>query len=485
MWQFETPPTENTGGRSVYIPQGKILGGSTSLNGLVYNRGQREDFDHWASLGNDGWSYSDVLPFFRKTETSDQSNSQYRGGSGPVRINGPEQHHPLCDSFVDAVAGLTGAPKHNDYNAESQFGTGYYQRFIHNGKRENIATRYLAPFESRDSVKVVKNALVERIRFDQGRATGVKYTSDGVTHNIDARCQVIVSAGTVNSAALLQRSGVGDGEFLQSLGIPLVHHLPGVGSNFQDHLFARLAFRLHDGVDSLNMQARGLRLGREVMRWMLKRPSILAWSPSVAYAFLNSEAVLNGNGSGSEARPDLQFVFSHGSYRPGRVYELDTFPAVTCGFTQQRPYSRGFVKISSPSVHDKPVVQPNYLMDDRDKKVAIDGVKIARQIMQYDSFASVFRQEQVPGADTQTDSELLSFVRDTGNTGYHLVGTCRMGPAGDADAVVGADLRVHGLDGLSVIDASIMPTVTSSNTCAASMMIGEKGADMIISGLAG
>ena len=289
----------------------------------------------------------------------------------------------------------------------------------------------------------------------------------------------MVCAGTVNSTTLLQRSGIGSGDYLQSLGIPVVASLEGVGENFQDHYFVRTATRLRTGVDTLNRQSRGLRLGLEIGKWLAGRPSILAWSPSIAYAFLNAESVLTGDTTGT-TKPDLQFVFSHGSYRPGRVYELDQFPAITCGFTQQRPYSTGAIKISSMDFNDKPVVQPNYLADERDQQYAVAGVRIARKFMQSAAFKEVYERDEVPGKDINTDDEILQFARDTGNTGYHLCGTCKMGPASDPMSVVGSDLIVHRLQGLRVIDASVMPAVTSSNTCAATIMIGEKGADMII-----
>ncbi len=479
MWQFESVAGENTAGRSVYLPQGKILGGSTSINGLIYNRGQAEDYDYWASLGNNGWGYQDVLPYFRKTETREGVESQYRGATGPLRISDPDQSHDLCNRFINAVSDVSGAPKHNDYNAKSQFGTGYYQRFIHQGKRENAGLRYLKPAMKSGRVNVMNHCLVTKVLFNNGRATGVEVEQDGATRQINCTGEVLLCAGTVNSAALLQRSGVGDGDYLQSLGIEVVNHLPGVGRNFQDHYFVRLAVRLQPGTDSLNSQARGWRLGREIIRWMMGKPSILAWSPSIAYAFMHAETVLRGDDA-SQVQPDLQFVFSHGSYRPGRVYELDQFPAVTCGFTQQRPYSRGHVRILSADVHERPEVQPNYLMDERDQTIAVNGVKLARRFLQSDQFKTVYTNEEAPGKSVQSDAEILQFARETGNTGYHLVGTCKMSPSSDPMAVVAPDLKLHGMEGIRVIDASVMPAVTSSNTCAAAIMIGEKGADLVL-----
>ena len=479
MWQFNSVAGNNTGSRSVYLPQGKLLGGSTSINGLVYNRGQRQDFDHWASLGNTGWSYNEVLSYFRKSETFDAPESQYRGANGPLRIGRPAQSHPLCDRFIQTVAASTGAPAHNDYNGETQFGTGYYQRFIHHGRRENVADRFLKPALKTGNITILKATQATKILFDQNKAIGVEIHREGSTTRVYAKREVLLCGGTVNSTVLLQRSGVGSGDYLQSLNIPVVKNLPGVGENFQDHYFVRTATRLHNGIDSLNIQSRGLSLGKEIIKWFAGKASILSWTPSIAYAFLHSESVINGDTTGT-IKPDLQFVFTHGSYRPGRVYELDQFPAVTCGFTQQRPYSIGSIKISSADIHDKPIVQPNYLVDERDQKIAITGVKIARSFMQSETFKDVCKREEVPGKNVVTDDEILQFARDTGNTGYHLCGSCKMGPESDPMAVVSPTLKVHGVDGLRVIDASVMPTVTSSNTCAATIMIAEKAADMII-----
>ena len=484
MWQFRSEPAEALEGRSVYLPQGRLLGGSTSINGMVYNRGQARDFDYWASLGNPGWAYQDVLPYFRRTEQrerpdnsdtdDEQQYSQYRGDHGPLRVSDPDRKDSVCDAFIDSVSTL-GVPTNTDYNAAIQRSTGYYQRTISDGRRVNVANAFLQPARNRHNLKIETGVQVTRLIIENGEACGVE-TLDG--RQLRARCEVIVSAGTVNSAKLLQLSGIGNGELLQSHGIKVEHDLPGVGENFRDHYFVRIACQLKAGVPSLNRQARGLGLLREIIRWQFKQPSILGLSPSIAYAFLNSADPANADPE--QGNPDLQFVFTPGSYRPGRVYELDKFPAATCGFTQQRPESSGYVRITSNDPLAAPQVQPNYLQHETDQQVTLRGMKLTRRLLQTDPLASLIDKEVYPGEQTQSDDELMSYAKQTGNTGYHLVGTCTMGPASSPGAVVGADLRVHGVGRLRVIDASIMPQVTSSNTCAASMMIGEKGADMLL-----
>ncbi len=475
MWQFKSVSGRNTGNRNVSLPQGKVLGGSTSINGLIYNRGQSYDYDHWAALGNEGWSYQQVLPYFRKSETRLGEASQYRGSHGPLRISDPSQTHPLCDAFISTVAAQTGAPTDNDYNGASQRGAGYYQRFIHGRTRETTASAFLKPAMKKHDITLRLNTQALRLQVENKKVTGLEVEHNGRRETLTARNEILLCAGTVNSARLLQHSGIGDGAYLQSLGIPSVHHLPGVGENLQDHYFVRLAARLKAGVDTLNSQAKGLRLGLEIARWCLGKPSVLTWSPSIAYAFLNS-----GDQSSETELPDLQFVFSHGSYRPGRVYELDTFPAVTCGFTQQRPQSTGYVRITSDDPHAAPQVQPNYLVDELDQRVTVRGIRMARNFLKGEQFSQWFEREEVPGEDLSGDDDLLDYARATGNTGYHLVGSCRMGVATDPMSVVDDKLRVHGLQQLRIIDASVMPRVTSSNTCAPTIMIAEKGADLVL-----
>ncbi len=487
MWQFKSQPTEQLGGRSVYLPQGRSLGGSTSINGLVYNRGLASDYDHWQSLGNEGWGYQDVLPYFRRSENrvaritkpdsdsggqssnDEAATSQYRGNLGPLNVSDPDVLHPVCDAFIDTVSGH-GLPAHNDYNGASQRGTGYYQRTIFKGHRVSTATAFLAPAKNHANLTIQSGVQVSKILFENKRAVGVETTDGRILH---ASREVVCSAGTVNSTRLLQLSGIGPGALLQQFGIPVIHDAPGVGENFQDHYFVRVAARLKPGTPSLNLQSRGLGLINQVIRWQLRKPSILSYSPSIAYAFVNSTDLSN-------AKPDLQFVFTPGSYKPGEVYVLDKFAAATCGFTQQRPESTGYIRITGTDPNDEPEVQPNYLEHEVDRETVVRGLKLCRQFLQSGSLGELFDAEEAPGSQIRTDDELLDFARETGNTGYHLCGTCTMGPESNPMSVVGADLKVHGVQGLRVIDASVMPRVTSSNTCAASMMIGEKGADLII-----
>ena len=486
MWRFRTAPTKQLDGRSVYIPQGKLLGGSTSINGLIYNRGQSADFDHWHSLGNEGWSYQDVLPFFRRSENrlasiaatdgadrTDLSNggtdSQYRGNLGPLQVTDPNRLDPVCDAFIETLA-ERGLPTHNDYNGASQRGTGYFQRTIYKGRRVTTAGAFIDPVRSNPNLQIQTGVQVAKILFKQKRAYAVE-TVDGRV--LEAKREIILSAGTVNSAKILQLSGVGPAALLQEFNIPVIHNLEGVGENFQDHYFVRVSARLKPDSPSLNLQSRGLSLVREVLRWSIGKPSILGLSPSIAYAFLNSADL-------DDPIPDLQFVFTPGSYQEGKVYVLDKFAAATCGFTQQRPESVGYVRITGNSPHDAPELQPNYLDHEVDRLAALRGIKLSREFLRSGALAKHYEQEEVPGSQLQTDDVLLDFARKTGNTGYHLVGTCTMGPETNPLSVVGSDLKVHGVDGLRVVDASVMPRVTSSNTCAATMIIGEKGADMII-----
>jgi len=470
-WQFKFEASEGTAGRQIALPQGRVFGGSSSVNGLVYNRGQAGDYDAWAKLGNPGWSYADVLPYFRKSERRIGGDDRHRGREGSLPISDNDWIDPLAEAFIAGVVSC-GIPRSVDYNGASQEGVGYFQRMIHKGKRVSAARAFLHRAIARRNVQVRASSQVLNILLDGKQAVGVRCRAEGGSGHRDvfARREVIISAGTINTTKLMQLSGIGPGKLLQELGIPVRHELPGVGANFRDHYFVRLVSRVKNIV-SLNQRARGVRLATEIGRWAMGRPSILALSPSLIHVFWKSSDELK--------TPDLQFVFTPGSYKPGSVYMLDRFPAISCGFTQERPESVGYVRIKSPDPDAAPTIQPNYLQAQLDRKVVIRAMKMARAFMKTPSLASYYDGEELPGAEVTSEEALLDYARHTGNTGYHVIGTCSMGPAGNRMSVVDAELRVHGLDRLRVVDASVMPLMVSANTYAATTMIAEKAADMI------
>ena len=478
-WPFTTEPGAGINNRSISIPQGKVVGGSGSINGLVYSRGQHEDFDDWKALGNSGWGYEDVLPYFQRSERRigadsdtgiDGDSDAYRGRSGEMQITNPDWTNRLCDEFIKGVVQY-GIPANADYNGAAQNGVGYFQRYINKGRRVNAATSLLRPALSRGNAELRTSAQASAIVFKEGKAVGVRYTQDGVEKTVLARREVLVCAGTINSPKLLQLSGIGPGALLQSCGVDVVQDVRGVGENLRDHYTVRIAAKVKNA-KSINELSRGWRLGLEVLRWSLGQPSILALSPSLVHVFWKSRP--------EYARGDIQILFTPASYKEGKNYVLDDFPGMSCGARQQRPESRGYVRIQSSNAAQNPAVQPNYLSAAKDQEVIVAALKIARQLMRTPAMTPFFDAETLPGAATRTDEEWLDFARRRGSTGYHLVGSCRMGPASDAAAVVDSELKVRGVRGLRVIDASVMPTLPSANTVAATMMIAEKAADMIL-----
>lgn len=473
-WSFPTEPTEWTGGRSIRIPQGKTLGGSSSINGHVYNRGQDADFDGWAQRGNRGWGSADVMPYFRRTERRmAEGDPARRGSDGALPVTDIDWDHPLCDAFVEGVASL-GIPRNPDYNRGTQLGVGFYQRLIRNGRRVSSARAFLHPAMRRPNLTVRTHAHATGLVLEGKRVTGVDVLmggKGGTPKRIAARREVIVASGAINSPRLLMLSGIGPGGHLAEIGVPLLHDLPGVGSNFQDHYSIRMVARAK-GVPTINDMTRGPALAREVLRWLVRRPSVLALNPSLAYVFWKSDPALDD--------ADLQFTFTPASYKEGSVGLLDDFPGMTCGAWQERPESRGWVRLTSASPHDVPKVQPNYLDHETDRRVLVAGIRLARQFLGTPALAPFFEREELPGPDARSDDELLGFARERGSTVFHLMGSCRMGPATDSMAVVDDHLRVHGLAGLRVVDASVMPTMPSANTNASTLMIAEKAADMIL-----
>ena len=470
-WPFKSQPSEATNNREIGLPQGRLVGGSSSINGLVYSRGQPEDFDDWALTGVKGWSYSDVLPYFKRSERRiGAADERFRGRDGELPITNPDWKSKLCDAFISG-AGEIGIPKNPDYNGEFHDGAGYFQRYIEKGNRISTAQAFLYPAIDRGNVILRIGAEATSILFDGKRAVGVAYDHDGQARRVMARREVIISAGTLNSPKLLQLSGVGDPSLLSQHGISVVQGLTGVGRNLRDHYTVRIAARVKDAA-TINERSRGWRLGLEIARWLVGLPSIMALSPSLVHVFWKSRPDLN--------RGDIQVLFTPASYKPGKTYELDDFPGMTCGARQQRPESSGTVAITSSDPKALPAVQPNYLVDPRDQEVIVAALKIARQLLHTGALKPYLVEEVLPGPNVKTDADWLAYARERGGTAYHMVGTCRMGVAGDPLAVVDETLSVIGLEGLRVVDASVMPQVPSANTLAATLMVAEKAADMIL-----
>lgn len=471
-WQFSSEPTDLTNGRRIPIPQGRTLGGSTSINGLVYNRGQHSDFDHWASLGNEGWSFEEVLPYFKSMEKRVGGDDTYRGRNGELPISDIDWIHPICEAFI-AGATEQGLPRTPDYNGATQEGVGYFQRTIHRGWRMSTARRFLRPIKSRRNLTVITHAQASKVLFEGTKALGVSYNRTGHRgglRTVLANRDVIISAGAINTPKLLQLSGVGPAALLQSVGIPVVHNLPGVGENLSDHYSVRVVARVrNDG--TMNAMAKGLPLMRQILNWTLGKPSILGLSPSLVHWFWKTSADLD--------QPDLQGVFTPASYKEGYVGMLDDFPGMTAGVWQHRPQSRGHVRIRSADMFEDPLIQPNYLQHPDDQAKLIAGIRLARELLRSQALASYFESESLPGDICQSDDELLDFARRYGVSSYHVNGTAKMGPDTDPLAVVDPALRVHGLQNLRVVDSSVMPSITSSNTCAATMMIANKAGDII------
>lgn len=472
-WQFQTEPGEGTNGRRIPTTQGRTLGGSSSINGMVYNRGQRADFDHWAQRGNRGWGYVDVLPYFKRGERRiGMADERIHGRAGHLPVTDNDWIHPINEAFIEGAQEI-GLPRCVDYNSgDAQAGVGYFQRLIHRGYRHSAARVFLHPARATGRLQVQTNARAAQILFDGTRAIGIRYLNDhdrSTQHEVFARKEVVLSAGTVNTAKLLQISGVGPAWLLHQLGVPVVADLP-VGENFRDHYSARIVARAKN-VRTMNEMARGVGLLGQIACWTLGKPSILALTPSVVHWFWQTEDTMR--------HPDLQGVFSPASYKQGFVGLLDDYPGMTCGVWQHRPESIGYVRARSADPFTDPVIQPNYLKDPMDQRVLVKGMRLARKLLHTHALAPFFDSDELPGPDVHTDDEWLQYARQYGSTAYHLIGTARMGAATDKTSVVDDQLRVHGLQGIRVVDASIMPNLPSANTYSSTMMIAEKASDMM------
>lgn len=474
-WRFETEPSQGSAGRRIATTQGRTLGGSSSINGLVYNRGQAADYDMWAQMGNRGWSYADVLPFFRRTEKRiGAGDDRLRGREGGLHVTDIDWHHPLCDAFVKGAEGV-GIPFNPDYNGDAQEGVGYYQRVIHKGRRRSSAQSFLKKALKRPNLTLITDAQVSMIDFVGRKAVGVTFMRpDGTEQKLAASREVIVAAGAINSPKLLQLSGIGSAPLLESLGVTPVAVLDGVGENLRDHWAIRVVARVK-GIRTINRMVTGLPLVGQAIRWAAGIPNVLSVSPSLAHVFWKSDPALSV--------PDLQMTFTPASYKEGVAGLLDSFDGMTCGVWQQRPESTGYVRARSRDPREHPAIQPNYLSAEIDRATIVSGIKLARRLLETNPLKPYFVRRESPGAEIVSDDEILDFARRKGSTVFHLMGSCRMGPEHDKRSVVDDRLRVHGVEGLRVIDSSIMPSMPSANTMAATYMIAEKGADAILRAL--
>ncbi|MGC9369922.1 MAG: GMC family oxidoreductase [Paracoccaceae bacterium] len=470
-WMFRTAPSEGTAGRSILQSRGKVLGGTGAINGHVFTRGDASDFDGWAAEGNPGWGYADLLPYFKRCERRiGAGDDTYRGRSGPFTVTDIDAPEPLCEAFMEA-AGTLGIPRNPDYNGATQDGIAYVQRSIHHGRRVSPARAFLFPAMRRGNTEVRTGAHVQRLVMEGRRVVGVAYRQGGQEHIVRARREVILSAGAVGSPHILQLSGIGAPERLRAAGLTPRHALPGVGENLQDHYAARMVLRIR-GAQTINERVRGLPLLREVLRYALMRKGALALTPTLLYCFGKSDPGLPNS--------DIQVSFTPASY-PGGVWSgLDRFLGATMACWQQRPLSRGHVRALSPDALHAPEIQPNYLAEEADQRAIVAAMRLARRIAAAEPFAQFVEAERWPGPAAASDADLLDHARKNGNTTYHLMGTCRMGPAEDPRNVVDHQLRVHGIAGLRVADTSIIPDMPAANTNASALMIGERAADFAL-----
>ena len=466
-WCYLTEPDPAVANRRIQWPRGKVLGGSSALNGLLYVRGQHEDYDRWAELGNRGWGFADVLPYFRKSEDQERGESEYHGVGGPLKVSDLRLRRPIADHFIDAAV-EAGIPRNDDYNGAVQEGVGYFQQTSFKGLRWSTAKGFLRPALKRGNLTVETTAQVARIAFDGDRAVGVDYRREGRMQRANAAVEVVLAAGAIGSPQVLQASGVGPRALLERVGVPIVHDLPGVGENLQDHLQVRLVYKTSEKTlnNEVNTWYGRLRVG---VQYGLFRTGPLTLAASQVVAFTRSNPSVD--------RPDIQFHMQPLSAdKPGEG--AHPFSAFTASVCQLRPWSRGRVEIESSDPFRYPRIFANYLHDPRDGDVAVAGIKVARRIAAAPSLARVIVDEYVPGRQYASDDELLEAARRNSQSIYHPAGTCKMGS--DPMAVVDDRLRVHGLRGLRVVDASIMPEIVSGNTNAPVIMIAEKASDLMI-----
>jgi len=472
-WGFETEPEANTLSRRIAVPRGKGLGGSTLINGMIYVRGIQQDYDGWAARGAQGWSYADVEPYFRKLENwagpEQAPGRSARGKAGPMHVCEVSERFPIAEAYLEAAT-QAGVPRNPDYNAGEQHGVGYYQVLQKSGRRWSVVDGYLRPARRRSNLTARAGAHVLRVNLEGRRCTGVTYrNADGSERKVHARAEVILAAGAIQTPQLLELSGIGRPEVLQAAGIPVVHAMPGVGENYIDHYCTRMNWRVRNTL-TLNQLSRGVGLFKAVAQYGLTRRGILSLGTGLAFGFVKSRPELD--------LADVQFFFVHASYANAADRRLDREPGMTIGVAQLRPKSQGSIHIRSNDPDTAPCIRPNFLAEQEDRESLVGGMKMARKIVEQPALGHYVAHEMSPGDRVQTDSDWLEFARQNGQTIYHPIGTCRMGE--DDAAVVDASLRVRGMEGLRIVDASVMPTMVSGNTQAAVMMVAERGADLIL-----
>lgn len=466
-WKFQTDPDPGMNDRRLYWPRGKTLGGCGSINGLIYIRGQREDYDHWAALGNRGWSFDDVLPYFIRSEKNVRGASEYHGDSGPLRVSDIGDPHPLIESFIEGAKAI-GVPRNDDFNGATQEGAGYFQLNTSGGWRWSTAKGYLKPVRGRSNLTVLTGAHASRLQWTGRRCTAVEFIQDGTLQTVGVKREAILSAGAIQSPQLLQLSGVGPAELLREQGVELVHDAAGVGANLQDHLQIRLIYECSQPIttnDQMNSWIGRTKLG---LHWLLFRKGALAIGINQGGCFMRALP--------DSPTPDIQFhVATLSADMAGG--EIHPFSGFTLSVCQLRPESRGAIRIQSRDPLQAPSIQANYLSTELDRRTTIAAVRSARAIAESAPMKPMVRREVKPGIDAQSDEDILEFCRQSGATIFHPSGTCRMG--NDDEAVVDDRLRLRGFENVRVVDCSVMPTLVSGNTNAPVVMMAEKAADMI------
>ena len=471
-WLYETEPDPTSGGRAHKWPKGKVLGGSSSINGLLYVRGQAQDYDGWAQMGCRGWSYDDVLPYFRRAQHQERGECDIHGTGGPLNTSDFPERNQVSQALLDACV-EAGIPYSPDINARDQEGVSWFQLTIKGGRRCSAAVGYLHPAMGRANLTVATRALTRRVLFEGRRATGVEYEQGGEVKTAHADAEVILAAGAIESPKLLELSGIGQADRLREHGIPVVHEIKAVGENLQDHYMIGAQWAVKPEFRTINQLAHGLPLAKEILKYAVGRKGLLSYAVAHIVAFTRTRPEL--------ASPDVQLHLMAASVDLEKLdriqsFDLERTPGLTCTPCQLRPESRGHVHLAAADARTYPKIVANYLSDPIDQQVAIAELKLIRNIMQQPAIAPYLVTTGDPFGDT--DQAMLGYAQVAGTTLYHAVGTCRMGA--DPASVVTPDLKVRGVEGLRVVDASIMPRLVSGNTNAPTIMIGEKGADLIL-----